>query len=204
MSRRAGCTQCIGSDCGREVFPVFLKLCDRRVLVVGGGAVAAEKAPALVQAGAIVRVVAPAIRDDLAALAVGLERREFAPSDLDDVWYVVAAGPPEVNRTVAAAAEERRIFVNAVDDRSLADAYLGSVIRRAGMTIAISTNGVAPALTALVRRGLEGILPDDLEGWVQLAEDTRREWKRQGTPFSERRPRLLEAINRWYAHEVSP
>ena len=58
----------------------------------------------------------------------------------------MAAAPPEVNREVAAAAEERRLFVNAVDDPAHASLYLGGVVRRGGVTAAISTDGRAPAL----------------------------------------------------------
>ena len=64
-----------------------------------------------------------------------------------------------VNRQVAAAAEERRIFVNAVDDPANASAFLSGVIRREGVTIAISTSGDAPGLTALIRQGLDELLP---------------------------------------------
>ncbi len=198
---RTDCSICRGGPCARDVFPAFLKLCDKQVLVVGGGAMALEKLPALIEAGAVVTVVAPEIRDEIRSLSVTLVERGFVESDLDGVWYVVAAAPPGVNRQVGVAAEARQLFVNAVDDRSVADVYLGSVLRRSGMTLAVSSNGAAPALTALVRRGLERLLPHDLEGWRTLAEGLRSEWKRDGLPFSERRPALLRALNDLYEDE---
>ena len=81
--------------------------------------------------------------------------------------------PREVNRHVAAAAEARRIFVNAVDDPPNASAYLGGVIRRSGVTIAISTSGEAPALAGVLREGIDALLPADLDRWTACARDLR-------------------------------
>ena len=99
-----------------ELLPVFLKLEGRSVLLVGGGRLAKAKLPALLDAGAVVRVVAPEIDPGIAASGVRLERRGFTPPDLDGAWLAVAAATPEINRAVSRAAEERRVFVNAVDD----------------------------------------------------------------------------------------
>ena len=76
---------------------------------------------------------------------------------------MVAAATPEVNRGVAAAAESQRLFVLAVDDPSAASAYGAGTLRRGGVTVAVSTDGRAPALAGLLREGLEAVLPDDLE-----------------------------------------
>lgn len=181
-----------------SLYPVFLKVGGRRVLVVGGGPVAASKLAALVAADARVRVVAPQVRPEIEAQGVEIDRREFVPSDLDDAWFVVAAATPEVNRQVADAAETRRVFVNAVDDPASASAYLGGVVRKAGVTLSISTGGRAPALAGLLREGLEAVLPDDLAQWQQVAADARRHWKASGVPMEGRRPLLLDAINRLY------
>ena len=134
----------------RPMLPLFLDLAGRRVVLVGGGRVAAAKLPAIVAAGADVRVVAPAIDPEIERAGVSIERRGFVPADLDEAWLVVAAATPAVNREVAEAAGARRIFVNAVDDPANATAFLTGVVSRDGVTIAISTSGDAPALTALV------------------------------------------------------
>jgi siroheme synthase-like protein len=186
-----------------SVFPVFLKLEGRRVLVVGAGPVAAGKLRPLVDAGARVTVVAPEVVGEIAAMAaeVAIVRRPFEPGDVDDVWYVVAAAPPEVNRAVARAAESRCLFVNAVDDLESASAYAGAVVKKAqkaGVTIAISTDGEAPALAGLMREALEVLLPDDLDKWMACAQEARRGWLAQGVPMAERRPMLLQALNEIY------
>ena len=181
-----------------SIFPVFLKLAGRRVLVVGGGPVAAGKLRALLDAEAEVTVVAPEVVDAIASAPVRIERRAFRVEDVEGVWYVVAAAPREVNRDVAAAAHARGVFVNAVDDIENASAYAGAVLRRAGVTIALSSDGEAPALVGLMREALEEVLPEDLEAWMACAKDARSQWLADGVPMEERRPLLLEALQRLY------
>ena len=181
-----------------SVFPVFLKLAGRRVLVVGGGPVAAGKLRALLEADATVTLVAPDVVQEIAAAPVEILRRGFRADDLDGVCYVVAAAPPEVNREVAAAAHVRGIFVNAVDDIENASAYAGAVLRRAGITIALSTDGEAPALAGLLREALEAVLPDDLDAWMTCARDSRQRWLAERVPMQERRPLLLDALMKLY------
>jgi uroporphyrin-III C-methyltransferase / precorrin-2 dehydrogenase / sirohydrochlorin ferrochelatase len=187
-----------------ELLPLFLKLSGRRVLVVGGGAMAASKLEALLRAGAEVRVVAPEVRPEIAGRGVRVERRPFAPADLDGAWLVVAAATPEVNREVAREAERRRVFVNAVDDPASATAYAGGVVRRGGVAVAISTGGRAPALAGLLREGIEALLPERLGPWVERAEALRARWKADAVPMEARRPLLLQALNELYGCAVLP
>lgn len=182
------------------LFPTFLKLGGRRVLLVGGGPVAAGKLSGLLDAGAAVTVVAPEVRPEITSASVDILRRPFEPSDLDGVSYVIAAAPPAVNREVAHAAHARGIFVNAVDDIESASAYAGAVLRRAGVTIAISTDGEAPALAGLVREALESLIPEDLEDWMACAREARQRWLAAEVPMAERRPLLLAALNGLYDH----
>jgi uroporphyrin-III C-methyltransferase/precorrin-2 dehydrogenase/sirohydrochlorin ferrochelatase len=180
------------------LFPVFLKLAGRRVLVVGAGPVAASKIDGLTAAGAEIVVIAPEMVAEIEATPVTRVRREFEDDDLDGAWLVVAAATPAVNRAVARAAERRGVFVNAVDDPPNASAYLGGVIRRAGVTLAISTNGHAPALAGLLREALDAVLPRDLDRWVAEARTIRRRWIEQRVPMAARRPQLLHALNAIY------
>ena len=180
------------------MYPTFLRLTGRHVVVVGGGPVAATKLDGLLAEGASVTLVAPDVRAECDRAGVRIVRRRFEPADLDEAWWVVAAGPPDVNRAVLAAAEARRIWVNAVDDPPNASAYLGGVVRREGVTIAISTSGRAPALAGLMREALDAWLPADLGEWMAAADEIRKTWKRDGVAMDERRPQLLETLNRLY------
>ena len=180
------------------MFPAFLNLRSRRAVVVGGGPVAASKLEALLAAGADVTVVAPEVVPEIDRPGVTVVRRPFEDADLDDAWWVVAAAPPHVNKRVRAAADARRIFVNAVDDPLHATAYLGGVVKRDGVTIAISTDGRAPALSGLLREGIDAVLPRDIATWLSAADAIRREWKERNVPMERRRPQLLDTLNRLY------
>jgi siroheme synthase-like protein len=195
-----------------ELLPLFINLSDRSVVLVGAGRVAAGKLRQLQAAGARVSIVAPEIGEEIGGIvrrrthddwnALHVTQRAFVPEDLDDAWFVVAAATPAVNRQVAKAAEARRVFVNAVDDPPNASAFLSGVIRRDGVTLAISTSGDAPALTALLREGLDALLPHDLGAWMARARAERIVWRRDGVPMSERKPLLLRALNDLYEASV--
>ena len=186
------------------LFPAFLKLRDRPVTVVGGGPVAASKLRALLDAGARVTVVAPDVTTPIVASGADVRRRPFRASDLDGAWLAVAAAPPEVNREVAAAAAERRLFVNAVDDPPNASLYLGGVVRRGGVTAAISTDGRAPALAGLLREALEALLPEDeVRRWMAAAEEERAGWLARRVPMERRRPLLARALAALYGDRAS-
>ena len=181
-----------------DLLPLFLTLAGRDVVLVGGGTVATSKLRALIETGAHVRVIAPVVTPEIEAAGVDIARRAFVPADLDGAWLVVAAATPEANREVAAAAEARRIFVNAVDDPANASAFLSGTVRRGGVTIAVSTSGRAPALTALLREALDSVLPLDLDAWMAEADRQRAIWRRDQVPMAARKPRLLEALNGLY------
>lgn len=174
--------------------PLFLDLAGRRVLLVGGGRMAAIRARQLAGVDARVTVVAPEVREEVAALAGELHRRPFRDGDLDGAWLAVAAATPGVNREVARAAEARRLFVNAVDDPEHATAYTGGVVRRGDATVAVSTGGRAPALAGLLREALDALLPVGVGEWVDLAEVERRAWRRDGVPLQDRRRLLWRAL----------
>ena len=179
--------------------PFFLELAGRAVVLVGAGEVAASKLDALRRAGARVRVIAPEIHPRIAAgHGVTLVRRGFVPEDLDGAWLAIAAAPSDVNREVARAAEERRVWLNAVDDPSSASAFAGGVLERGGVTIAVSTSGQAPALAGLLREALEAVIPEEIETWIGHARALRQRWKAEGMPLARRRPLLLQALNRLY------
>lgn len=184
-----------------NLYPTFLKLSGRPVLLVGGGRVAAGKLRGLVEAGARVTVVAPRIDAELYRPGVRLLRRPFEPEDVNGCWFVVAAATPQVNRQVARIAHAERIFVNAVDDADAASAYLGGVVRKGGATVAISTGGRAPALAGLLREALEKLLPDELAAWLMSAERLRPQWRADGVPMNARRPLLLRALDELYPRE---
>jgi uroporphyrin-III C-methyltransferase/precorrin-2 dehydrogenase/sirohydrochlorin ferrochelatase len=76
---------------------------------------------------------------------------------------------------------------------------MGGVFRRGGVTIAVSTEGRAPALAGLLREALEAAVPEDIETWVDVARRLRQEQRATGVPMADRRPLLLRSLNQLYA-----
>ncbi|WP_256646569.1 siroheme synthase CysG [Thermomonas paludicola] len=160
------------------LFPLFLDLRRRRVLVVGGGSVAARKIEALLEAGADIALVAPALdaalRDLVRAGRITHLAPAFAPAQLDAAWLVVAAtDDARVNRAVSEAAQARRIWANVVDDAELASAQLPARVQRGPLQIAISSGGAAPMLARHLREQLEAQLDESLGALAQLLADMR-------------------------------
>jgi len=179
-------------------FPLFLKLEGKKVLVAGGDDIAQSKIPALLNAGATVIAIDDPMTISLEHPNLTLIKRKFRPSDLEGIWYVVAASSPATNAEIANEANKRQLFVNAVDDKPNASAYLGSIIERDGYTVAISSSGQSPAVTKLLRQGLEWFLPTDLSLWTSMAKSLRLKWTQSQTPHPERVPELLQSLNDHY------
>jgi len=161
-----------------KLYPIFAKLDNLAVLVVGGGEIAARKSAALLAAGARVTVGAPQLNGQLLQWRErGTIRHldgEFDESWLSGVWLVVAAtDDDEVNRRVAAAAEAGRIFVNVVDDAQLSTFHVPAVIDRAPLQIAISSGGAAPMLARSLRERLETLLDPALGPLARMLDASR-------------------------------
>jgi len=155
------------------LFPLFADLRGRAVRVVGGGAVAERKIEALLHAGALPRVGAPALTPRLAQWAaegrIAWQRGDFTPGWLDAVWLVIAATDDgSVNRAVAAEAEARRLLANVVDDAELSSFQVPALVERGDLQIAISSGGHAPMVARHIRRQLETLLDDSWGALVSL------------------------------------
>ncbi|MGH8960298.1 MAG: uroporphyrinogen-III C-methyltransferase [Jatrophihabitantaceae bacterium] len=118
--------------------PLLLDLTGRRVLVVGGGAVAARRVRTMLEAGAAVRLVAPDVVAELLDSDIQLERRAFVEPDLDGAWLAIACtDDPAVNSAVAGGAEQRRMFCIRADAAPGGTARTPAILRRDGMTVAV-------------------------------------------------------------------
>ena len=181
-----------------SLLPVFLRLEDRKCLVVGAGSVALAKIESLREAGAEITVVAPHANSGVRGLAreetLVWHERAFRPSDLDGVFLVIAAtNASDVNRTVYEEARRRNVVCNAVDDPPNCDFYFGSVVRRGDLQVAISTAGESPALAQRLRREIDAQLPQDLGPWLGELGRLRNEI-RAAMPAGEARNLLLHEL----------
>jgi precorrin-2 dehydrogenase/sirohydrochlorin ferrochelatase len=157
---------------------MFLKLAGRPCLAVGAGKIGEPKIRSLVDSGAKVRVVAPTATPAIAELAGRGEltwlQKTFEPSDLDGIFLVVAAASSqEINHAIYNEAQQRRILCNVVDDPPHCDFFYPAVVRRGHFQIAISTNGLSPALAQRLRKQLEAEFPPIYGDWLEHLGETR-------------------------------
>lgn len=184
-----------------DYLPIFCRLDNKPVLLVGGGEVAQRKARLLLDAGAQLTVVAPELDPELAELAANDSIEwlagEFAPAQLAGKWLVVAATDRrEVNALVYQSANQARIFANVVDDPKRSSFIMPSIIDRSPLMVAISSGGKAPVLARLLREKLEAMLPQHLGAVAAFAGSLRDRVKTRFASMGERRrfwERLLRA-----------
>ncbi len=163
---------------GLTGYPVNLLVRGRRVVVVGGGRIAARKVEPLLDGGARVEVVAlragPEIRTWADAGRLVLHERAFADGDLDGTWLALTAtDDPAVNAAVHRAGEERHVWVNSADDPANCSFTLMSVIRRGDLVVSVGTGGRSPALAAHHRRRLEEEIGPEYETLLDLLAEAR-------------------------------
>ncbi|WOE84665.1 siroheme synthase CysG [Aeromonas veronii] len=184
-----------------DYLPIFCRLDNKPVLLVGGGEVAERKARLLLDAGAQLTVVAPELDPELAELAANGNIEwlagEFASEQLAGKWLVVAATDRrEVNALVYQSANQARIFANVVDDPKRSSFIMPSIIDRSPLMVAISSGGKAPVLARLLREKLEALLPQHLGAVATFAGSLRERVKARFASMGERRrfwERLLGA-----------
>jgi precorrin-2 dehydrogenase / sirohydrochlorin ferrochelatase len=166
-------------------YPIVLRLSDRRVLVVGGGGVAARKVEGLLAADATVTVVAPMVVAELRDLAtrgdITVAERPYRSGDLEGAWLVLTAtDDAATQQQVFDDAEAAGIWVNAADDPQRCSFLLPAVHRREPVLVAVSTQGASPALAAWLRDRLAEALPERLEELVSALAHRRAEVQAEG------------------------
>jgi precorrin-2 dehydrogenase / sirohydrochlorin ferrochelatase len=160
------------------LFPIFLKLEGRKVLVVGGGRIAEQKLHGLIHAGALVTVVAPELSDGVRARVdsgeITWNARRFEPVDLNVTALVIAAtGDRSVNERIYRAADTLGILCNAVDEPEHCHFYYPATVQRGDLQIAISTNGRSPALAQHIRKELEERYDESYADWLRWLGNVR-------------------------------
>ena len=177
-------------------YPVYLDLQDRLAVVVGGSALAEEKARGLLGAGARVTVIAEEVTAGLAELAVGgavMHRvRAFVSGDLTGAAIaIVTENDPGVRDAVFADAAAGNVLLNTVDDLPRCNWIAPSIVRRGHLTIAISTAGKAPVLAVRLRQQLEKQIGEEHGRFLEMASAVR-------APLALRHPDFEERRARWY------
>jgi uroporphyrin-III C-methyltransferase/precorrin-2 dehydrogenase/sirohydrochlorin ferrochelatase len=179
-----------------RLFPIFVKLAGRPVLLVGAGRVGESKVAGLLASGAAVTVVAPRATASITKWAaegkLRWQARTFQPADLDGMALVIAAVPADVANEIFVESRSRGIFCNSVDDPDHCDFYYGAVVNRGDLQIAISTNGQSPALAQRLRQELEHQFGPEYADWLARLGDARLEMFALDIDPDVRRERLHE------------
>src|SRR5258708_3686001 len=161
-----------------SLFPIFVKLQGRLVVLVGAGEIAAQKMEGLLAAGARLRVIAPEVNAVFAG-PIRSEKiqwipRKFASGDLAGATLAIAAtSAAGVNAAVYREAEALGILCNAVDDIENCHFYYGSIVQRGDLQIAISTNGKSPSLAQRLRQELEQQFGPEYGPWLENLGEAR-------------------------------
>lgn len=168
-----------------HLFPVFLKLEELNLLVVGGGSVGLEKVSAIYNnsPSAKVTLVAPEIREEIKTLArtyshLILIQREYQVEDLNGKDLVIAATSiKDLNRKVRDDAKANKILINVADTPEICDFYLSSIVKKGDLKIAISTNGKSPTFAKRMRETLEEALPEGIDAVLENLKAIRDKLK---------------------------
>ena len=158
-----------------QLYPIFLKVTSLNTLIVGGGNVALEKLTFLLKSSpeAKVQMVSPMFREETIALAnkhgVELFEQTYDKSFLENKHMVIATTDVEaVNKAVYTDCKEQNILVNLADNPPFCDFYMGGIVTKGNVKIAISTNGKSPTMAKRLRQFFEDVIPSDIN---ELAEN---------------------------------
>lgn len=167
-----------------NLYPVFLKVRNLQILIVGGGNVAHEKLTFLTKSSpdAQVEMIAPFFREETLALAkefnVKITEGSYEKSQLEKRHVVIATtDSPEVNKQVYEDARERFLLCNIADVPELCDFYMGGIVTKGNVKIAISTNGKSPTMAKRLRQFFEEVIPDNIDELVQNLNKYRKTLK---------------------------
>lgn len=180
-----------------NLYPVFLKLEQMNLLLVGGGFVALEKLHSLLgnSPQTKITIVAKELREDVKEFAIQyphiqIHERAFEESDLENRDIVISAtGDREFGIQLRALCHERGILVNVADTPDLCDFYLGSIVQKGNLKLAISTNGKSPTLAKRLKEVLQKQIPDELDDSLEQLQVLR---SRMNGDFAEKVKKMNE------------
>jgi siroheme synthase-like protein len=166
---------------GNQLFPVFLKLNELNTLLIGAGNVGLEKLNAVLSNSpkAQVTIVAEEVSDDVYELAgrfpqVTIKKKPFSEEDLKDAnLVIVATNNPALNEYIRETAHQHNLLLNVADKPGLCDFYLGSIVQKGDLKVAISTNGKSPTVAKRIKEVLNDNLPDELDITLQQMSQLR-------------------------------
>lgn len=200
----------------KPYYPIFVDLEGKKVIIIGGGAVAERKIETLLTYGARVQMISsevtPGIQELIDGAKVQLVGREFREDQLDGAFLVIAAtNDSGLNHQVSRIARAKGLLINAVDQPLDCNFIVPSILQRGDLFVAVSTSGKSPALAKKLREDLEKMFGDEYESLLTLLGFLRKELLTQGLPQAAKRrifqdlvySPVLDAIGRQEWNEVA-
>lgn len=161
----------------RAYYPVFLNLEGKKIVVVGGGRVAERKVLSFIKTGADITVISPQLTKKLEKEVIKGKIKHI-PREYNEKNYIgkafltiAATDSNEINRKVS---QDAPYLINVVDSPSLCNFIVPSIVKRGHLTIAVSTNGISPALSKTIRKELQKFYNLEFSGYLRLLEKIRK------------------------------
>ncbi len=169
------------SENKNQLYPIFLKLEQVNTLLVGAGNVGLEKLHSLLSNSpkAKITIVAPIVKEELRRLSwkhptTQIVQKEFEPADLEGKDLVIlATDNPALHETIKQLAQDKGLLVNVADTPDLCDFYLGSIVQKGNLKIAISTNGKSPTIAKRLKEVINDMIPDEMDNVLQNMQKIR-------------------------------
>jgi siroheme synthase-like protein len=168
-----------------RLFPVFLKLENLSVLIVGGGKIGFEKLSAILSNSpeTNIKLVSITISEEVRNLAanspnIELKERVFLPLDVDnrDV-VIIAIDDKKESKRIRDIVKEKKKLVNVADKPELCDFYMGSIVQKGNLKIAISTNGKSPTIAKRIKDLFNELLPEEIDELLDNMQEVRSKLK---------------------------
>lgn len=188
------------------MYPVCLDISGKLCVVIGGGQVAQRKVKGLLHEGAYVRVISPEVTDHLAELArlgkIDWRKKNYSFDDLQHGWLVFAAtNHPEIQQRIWKQAKENDQLVNVADCPECCNFQVPAAVRQGDLTLAVSTNGKSPAVSAMIRKQLEELFGQEYEILLNIMAKVREQTGTERATQTERKKiykkTLHEDIIKW-------
>ena len=181
-------------------YPIFIKLKNEKILVVGGGAVATRKVKTLINYSPGITIVSPQITSILKDLILKYNlkyyKRNYKKSDLKNKKIVfVATNDEKLNKQISKDAQQSGILVNVVDNSEHCSFIVPSIITRGDLQIAISTSGISPLLTKMIRKKLEKLFGSEYNTLLKLIRKYRSIIKKKFNDVKVRRIKLEKLLH---------
>ena len=191
------------------LYPIFLKLDNKKVLIIGGGLIALQKLKGLLNTEAKITIIAPHIIDDIKDARgefpnirkIEFIERDYAYGDELSAFMVIAATDnPEINNMIATRCRDQMILANSVDQPEFCDFYVPSIIESGSIKVAISTNGKAPSVARKLREDLSSLIEERYKNLVEIVNEFRLKIQKK-IIAEENFPRRMKLIN-WFTERA--